>query len=139
MLPGRIEFYCRAFEAQLLSTVLRDPKGRIVHAELRVGNNMLMPAEEIPEWGNQSPESLGGTPLALHLYVEDVDAVTRRAVEAGAEVVIPVADQFYGDRTGRIADPFGHVWIVATHIEDMSPQEMQRRFDEWLQQTSQEN
>lgn len=83
---------------------------------------------EFPEWGNRSPESLGGSPVIIHLYVPDVDALAARAIAAGAKLLIPVADQFYGDRSGRLADPFGHVWIIATHKEDVSPEEIQKRY-----------
>lgn len=130
-----IEFYKQAFAAKELGR-LKDPSGKIVHAEIRIGDSPVMLAEESPEWGNHSPQSLGGTTVTIHLYVEDVDAVAARAVAAGAKVLIPVADQFYGDRSGRLADPFGHVWVIATHKEDVSPQEMQKRFEAFSKQQS---
>lgn len=122
-----IEFYSKAFGATELFR-LTDPSGKIGHAEVRIGKALLMLADENPEYGNRSPESLGGSPVNISLYVEDVDEVARRAVAAGAKLLIPVADQFYGDRSGRLEDPFGHVWIISTHKEDVSPEEVQKRF-----------
>lgn len=106
------------------------PDGRIGHAELEIGDSRVMLADESPEHGARSPQTLGGTPVTIHLYVVDVDAVVRRAVEAGAEITRPVADQFYGDRNGSVADPFGHVWWISTHTEDVSEEEMKRRMEE---------
>lgn len=123
-----IEFYKRAFGATEAAR-LTGPSGEIVHAELKIGDSSVMIAEENPDWGNFSPTALKGSPLVLHLYHQDVDALAERAVAAGAKVVIPVADQFYGDRAGRLLDPFGHLWAVATHKEDVSPEEMQRRLE----------
>ena len=123
-----MEFYKAAFGAKERMR-LAGPGGKIVHAEMTIGDAVIMVADEFPEWGNLSPESLNGSPVRMALYVEDVDDVASRAVAAGAKVLIPVADQFYGDRSGRLADPFGHLWIVATHIEDVSPGEMQKRMD----------
>jgi len=121
-----IEFYKQAFGATE-SMRMPGPNGRIMHAEVRVGGAAIMLADEAPEMGIRSPETLGGSPVIILLYVEDVDAVTARAIAAGAKAVRPVQDQFYGDRSGTIADPFGHVWTIATHKEDVSPEEMQRR------------
>lgn len=121
-----IDFYKQAFGATE-SMRLEQPDGRIGHAELRIGEAPLMLADEFPEMNVRSPQTLGGSPVTLHLYVEDVDAFARRAVAAGAKLVRPVADQFYGDRAGSLTDPFGHVWMVATHQEDVSPEEMKRR------------
>ncbi len=126
-----IEFYKQAFGARELMR-LTTPDGMIAHAEIKIGDSTVMLADEFPEWGNLSPESLGGTPARIHLYVEDVDAVAARAVAAGAKVEIPVDDQFYGDRSGRFRDPFGHLWVVGTRIEDMDPEDMQRRFEVFL-------
>ncbi|MGA2299236.1 MAG: VOC family protein [Candidatus Acidiferrum sp.] len=123
-----MEFYKAAFGAKERMR-MAGPGGKIVHAEMTIGDAVIMVADEFPEWGNLSPESLNGSPVRMALYVEDVDDVASRAVAAGAKVLIPVADQFYGDRSGRLADPFGHLWIVATHIEDVSPGEMQKRMD----------
>jgi PhnB protein len=125
-----IEFYKKAFGAVEIGDTFLDPAGHIGHAELKIGDSPIMLADENNEWGNKSPQTLGGTPVTLCLYVEDVDAVFRRAIAAGAKELIPVADQFYGDRSGRLIDPAGHVWIVATHKEDVATDEMKRRFDE---------
>ncbi len=129
-----IRFYVEAFGANELPVRLTDPQGRIVHAEIRIGDSIVMLNEEVPEWGNIAPPSLGGTPVRIALYVEDVDALAQRAVAAGAKVLIPVADQFYGDRSGRLEDPFGHQWVIATHREDVPIEEMQKRFDRMMQQ-----
>lgn len=122
-----IEFYIDAFEAEEVMR-LTDPQGRVVHAELRLGDSLLMLADEDPQY-NATPESVGKSTVILNLYSDDVDALVTRATAAGATVAIPVKDQFYGDRSGRLIDPFGYIWIVATRIEDVSPEEMQRRFD----------
>ncbi len=121
-----INFYRRAFGA---TEVLRMPndKGQLMHAEIRIGDSMVMMADEHHETGNSGPATLGGTTVSLVLYVPDVDAVFNRAIEAGAKSLRPVADQFYGDRMGTLQDPFGHVWTIGTHIEDPSPEEMKRR------------
>lgn len=124
-----IAFYKEAFGATQPSPPLRDVRGFIPHAEIQIGNAVVMMADEDPAWGNITPEKLGGTPVRLTLQVDDVDAFVARAEKAGAKVLIPVADQFYGHRAGRIEDPFGHVWIVTTEIEALSHEEMQRRMD----------
>lgn len=121
-----IEFYKEAFGAEELSR-LEMPGGGIGHAELQIGSAVIMMSDEFPDMGVLGPESLGGTPVTLSMYVEDVDAVVARASQAGATVLRPVEDQFYGDRIGKIADPFGHHWAFSTHLEDVSPEEMQDR------------
>jgi PhnB protein len=121
-----LAFYARAFGA-VETLRMQEPGGRIGHAELRVGDSTVMLADEHPEIGALGPESVGGSPVTLMLYVPDVDATVARAVEAGATLTRPVADQFYGDRNGGIRDPFGHVWFVATHVEDVPPEELERR------------
>ncbi len=103
------------------------PEGRIGHAELEIGDSVIMLADEHPEVNARGPRSIGGTPVSLHMYVEDVDSVFERAIEAGAKPVRPVEDQFYGDRLGSFEDPFGHHWSVATHVEDVSADEMSKR------------
>ena len=108
------------------------PGGKIGHAELQLGDSVLMLADESPEAGNRSPKSLGGTPVTVSVYTEDVDAVFERAVGAGAKVLRPIENQFYGDRTGMFEDPFGHRWSVATHVEDVAPDEMARRAAEMM-------
>ncbi|MGA9774026.1 MAG: VOC family protein [Blastocatellia bacterium] len=121
-----IEFYKQAFEATELLR-MEAPGGKIGHAEIKIGDSPIMIADEMPEMGYLSPQSLGGTPVTIMIYVEDVDAVADRAVAAGAQVLKPVADQFYGDRSGSFADPFGHQWHIATHKEDVSAEEMNNR------------
>jgi PhnB protein len=121
-----IEFYKKAFGATE-EIRLTDPDGKIAHAEIKIGDSRIMISDENPEF-NRSPQSLGGSTVVIHLYVEDVDELASRAVAAGAKIVFPVKDQFYGDRAGRVADPFGHVWAIATHKEDISEEEMEKRF-----------
>ncbi len=121
-----IDFYKQAFGATELMR-FAGPGGSIGHAEIRIGDSPIMLADEMPQMGYRSPAALGGSPVSVMLYVPDVDKVVERAVKAGAKVERPVADQFYGDRSGTIHDPFGHVWTVSTHKEDVSPEEMQRR------------
>lgn len=123
---GAIDFYKEAFGAQELFR-MPAPGGRIGHAELQIGSSRIMMADEHPEIGALGPETRGGATSSLVLYVEDVDAVFDRAVKAGAKVDRPVTNQFYGDRTGSLTDPFGHVWHISTHVEDVSPDEMERR------------
>jgi PhnB protein len=121
-----IEFYKKAFGATEVMRMAQ-PDGRVGHAEVKIGDSKVMLADEFPEMDFRSPRSIGGTPAHLHLYVEDVDTVVGRAVAAGAKVLRAIQDQFYGDRSGSIADPFGHVWHVATHKEDLSTEEIGRR------------
>jgi PhnB protein len=128
-----IEFYQKAFGAVELMR-FADPNGRIAHAEIKIGDSPIMLAEEFPEMGCRSPQSLGGSPGGIALYVADVDTMFDQAVAAGAKVVRAVKDQFYGDRSGTLTDPFGHVWTVATHKEDVSLDECKRRFEEMMKQ-----
>lgn len=121
-----IEFYRQAFDAEELDRY-DAPGGRIGHAEIRVGDSIIMLADEYPDMGYRSPQAIGGTPVSIMLYVEDVDAQFERAVAAGAKVRRPLADQFYGDRVGTLEDPFGHVWTIATRVEDLSHGEIMRR------------
>ena len=120
-----IEFYKKAFGAEELFRI--GQPGMVGHAELKIANAIIMMADEHPEMGVVSPQSLGGTPVQLMIYVKDVDAFTDKAVAAGLEVIRPLSDQFYGDRSGQFKDPFGHIWAFATHIEDVSPDEMNTR------------
>jgi len=121
-----IEFYKKAFGAiELMRMTQQD--GRIGHAEIKIGDSPIMLADEFPEMGARSPAALGGSPVSVLLYVQDVDAVFNQAVAAGAKVTRPVKDQFYGDRSGGVTDPFGHQWHIATHKEDVTPEEMKRR------------
>ena len=121
-----LEFYKQAFGATELFR-MEGPDGKIAHAEIKIGDSHVMLGDESPEMNARGPKSFGGSPVRLMLYVEDVDATVGRAVEAGAELTRPVADQFYGDRTGGVKDPFGHAWYIATHVEDVPPEELQKR------------
>lgn len=121
-----IDFYKNAFGA-VEKFRMPGPDGKIGHAELRIGDSIIMLADENPHVHAKSPESLGGATNSVVLYVENVDSVADRAVKAGAKVVRPVEDQFYGDRMGTLVDPFGQVWSIGTHIEDVSPEEMKKR------------
>jgi uncharacterized glyoxalase superfamily protein PhnB len=120
-----IEFYKKAFGA-VEGGRLPGPNGRLMHAMIRIGESVVMLVDEMPEWGALGPKALKGSPVTIHLYVEDVDAVVKRAVDAGAKVTMPVADQFWGDRYGKLEDPFGHHWSVATHLRELSAEEMQQ-------------
>ncbi len=121
-----LDFYKKAFGAKELSR-FTDPKGRIAHAEIQIGSSRLMLSEEYPEMQARGPQTLGGTPVSLMMYVEHVDELFHQALIAGAKEVQPVKDQFWGDRAGTVRDPYGHVWMVATRIEDLSNQELERR------------
>jgi PhnB protein len=124
-----IDFYQRAFGAEVLG-VAEGPGGGVIHAALKIGDSMLMLNDEMPDYGALSPLALGGSPVTIHMYLENVDAAFSRAVEAGGTVAMPLADQFWGDRYGVITDPFGHKWSLATHVRDMSMEEMKRAQDE---------
>ena len=125
-----LDFYAQAFGAVEAGPRLTAPDGSIVHTEIRIGDATVMLSEHNPDFDTADPHSLGGTPVRLALEVEDADATVEAATRAGAKVLIPVDDQFYGCRAGRIEDPFGHVWIISQLIESLSPEEMQRRLDE---------
>ena len=120
-----IEFYRKAFNA-VEEGRLPGPQGRIMHAMIRIEGSAVMLVDEMPEWGALGPKSLKGSPVTIHLYVEDVDAVVKRAVAAGAKITMPLADMFWGDRYCKLEDPFGHHWSVATHLRDVSPEEMKQ-------------
>ncbi|WP_206996532.1 VOC family protein [Trinickia mobilis] len=117
-----IEFYKKAFNAVEVAR-LPGPNGRLMHASLKIGDSTLMLVDEMPEHGALGPKALKGSPVFVHLYVENADATVERAVAAGAKVTLPVADMFWGDRYGQLEDPFGHKWSVATHVRDVSPEE----------------
>jgi PhnB protein len=123
---GAIAFYKKAFEAKEVMR-MPGPGGTIGHAEIQVGDSRIMLADEFPEMNFRSPHSVGGTPVNIHLYVSDVDKVVKKAVAAGAKSLRPVADQFYGDRSGSLEDPFGHVWHIATHKKDIPVKELKKR------------
>ena len=120
-----IEFYKKAFGAVERGR-LAGPQGKLLHAMIRICDSPVMLVDEMPEWGALGPKALKGSPVTIHLYVDDVDAFAARAVKAGAKVTMPVADMFWGDRYGKLEDPFGHHWSVGTHIRDVSPEEMKQ-------------
>jgi uncharacterized glyoxalase superfamily protein PhnB len=120
-----IEFYKKAFSAVETSR-LPGPDGKLMHAAVRIGDSTVMLTDEAPSWGALGPKSLKGSPVTIHLYVEDADKFVERAVKAGAKVTMPVSEQFWGDRYGKLEDPFGHHWSVATHVRDLSPEEIQQ-------------
>ena len=126
---GAIDFYRRAFGAHEVMR-MAGPPGKIGHAEIRIGDSVIMLADEMPGAGNRSPQSLGGTTVNIFLYVHNVDSVYQQAVSVGAKADMPPADMFWGDRYGKLTDPFGHSWSLATHIEDVAPEEMKKRVKE---------
>jgi PhnB protein len=128
-----IDFYSRVLGATERMR-MPGPDGKIGHAELQLGDSVIMLADEFADMGFSSPKTIGGTPMTIHVYVEDVDAVFDQAIKAGATSVEPVKDQFYGDRSGQFEDPFGHRWNVSSHVEDVSPEEMARRGAEMMAQ-----
>jgi uncharacterized glyoxalase superfamily protein PhnB len=130
-----IEFYKRALGAEEVARMASPDGTAIWHAELKIGDSHVMLNDEFPDMGtNRSPQSLGGTTVNLHLYVDDADAVFQRAVDAGATVAMPLMDAFWGDRYGTLTDPYGHSWGIATHVEDVSEEEMMRRAPQMSQQ-----
>jgi PhnB protein len=127
-----LDFYKQALGAEP-GVRMTGPDGKsTMHAEMHIGNSTVLLSDENPQWGAQSPETLGGSPSSLHVYVEDADALFKRAVEAGCEVVAPIMDAFWGDRYGKLKDPFGHQWGIATHIEDVPPEDMGKRAEKWF-------
>jgi uncharacterized glyoxalase superfamily protein PhnB len=121
-----IEFYKKAFGAEEGGRMTTPDGKKVLHASLRIGDSALMLADEFPDWGSVGPETLKGTPVVIHLYVKDADSVFDQAVKAGATVKMPIAEMFWGDRYGQLQDPFGHVWSVATHVRDVSFEEMEQ-------------
>ena len=119
-----IAFYIKAFGAKEMAR-MPGPEGKLMHAQIMIGDSHVMLVDEMPDWKAVGPKTLKGTPVTLHMYVEDADAVFKRAVDAGATSVMPVEQTFWGDRYGVLEDPFGHRWSIATHVKDMSPAEMQ--------------
>jgi len=126
-----IEFYKNAFGAEVIGDVARMPNGKVMHALLRIGDSNLMLNDEMPEMGALAPSG-GGSPVTIHLYTPDVDTVFNRATSAGAQVKMPLADQFWGDRYGVVTDPSGHQWSIAAHVKDLSPDEIQRNMKETM-------
>jgi PhnB protein len=123
-----MDFYKKVFGAKHLYS-LTTPDGGIAHAEFKIGDTLIMIVDENPEWGNKSPQTLGGSPFTLNIMVQNPDATLAEAEKAGGQILSPAADQFYGFRSGRLQDPFGHVWIVSKVLEELSPKEMQKRMD----------
>ena len=128
-----LEFYQKAFGATELFR-MDAGGGKVGHAEMKIGDSPIMLADEHPDMGYRSPKAIGGTPVSIMIYVKDVDTVFNRSVAEGAKVKMPVKDQFYGDRSGTLEDPFGHIWTIATHKEDLTPEEIGRRAAEWMKQ-----
>jgi PhnB protein len=128
-----LSFYEKAFGATELFR-MPNPDGKIGHAEIKIGDSVIMLADEHPERGYRGPQSLGGTSVSLMVYVEQVDQVFKQALAAGAKELQPVTNQFYGDRSGTLTDPFGHLWTIATHVEDVPPEELERRAKAYSQQ-----
>jgi PhnB protein len=120
-----IEFYKKAFNAVEISR-LPGPNGKLAHAMIRIGDSAVMLMDEFPDWGTFGPKSLKGTPVVIHLQVEDADAMVKQAAAAGAKITLPVSEMFWGDRYGQVEDPFGHLWSVGTHVRDLSPEEIQQ-------------
>lgn len=120
-----IEFYKKAFDATELSR-MPGPDGKVMHASIRIGDSVIMLNDEMPDWGTLGPKSLRGSPVTVHLYVENADEFFNQAVRAGAKVTMPIADMFWGDRYGKVEDPFGHQWSIGTHVRDVSPEEMEK-------------
>jgi PhnB protein len=118
-----IEFYKKAFNA-IEITRMPGPEGKLMHAMVKIGDSMLMLADDFPDWGGFGPKALKGSPVTIHLYVTDADAVYNQAIAAGATVKMPIADMFWGDRYGMVTDPFGHYWSIATHQRDLTPEQM---------------
>jgi len=135
VVPNAVEalaFYNKAFGAETIARMAGPDGKSTMHAEMRIGNSAVMLSEENPQWGSKSPQTLGGTPVSLHIYCENVDALFNRAVAAGCTVTYPVMDAFWGDRYGKVTDPFGHIWGVATHKEDVSEEECTKRAAAWF-------
>lgn len=131
-----LEYYRKAFNATELNR-MASPNGQIIHAEFRIGDSIIMLSGEMPGGPNRSPKSLGGSPVSLFVYVDDVDSLFKQAVDAGGKADMPPQDMFWGDRFGKLTDPFGHLWALATHIEDVAPQEMEKRSREAMAQMAQ--
>ena len=128
-----IDFYKKAFGAEETMR-MPGPGGKVVHAELKIGDSIVMLADEMPEMGSKSPKAYGGSPVNFYVYLGNVDAAWKRAVDAGAKVVMPLADMFWGDRTGRLEDPFGHSWSLAEHVKDVTPEEIKKGQEAFFKQ-----
>ncbi|REK22710.1 MAG: VOC family protein [Actinobacteria bacterium] len=128
-----IEFYKKAFGAEEIEPRMTGPDGVVAHAEIRIGDSVIMLGDEWPDGPTASPRTLGGSSSAIFIYTDDVDSLWKRAIEAGCEEVYPLEMQFYGDKGGRVRDPFGHTWGLGEHVEDVSPEEMERRMQEFYE------
>jgi PhnB protein len=128
-----IDYYKKAFAATELMR-MEAPGGKLGHAEVKIGDSPVMLADEFPEWGAKAPDTLGGSAVHLMIYVDDCDTVFKRAIDAGGKETRPLKDEFYGDRTGTLTDPFGHTWTIATHKEDVAPDEMKRRSEKAMKE-----
>jgi PhnB protein len=131
--PKAIDFYKKAFGAEELVR-MPGPDGKVIHAEIKIGDSIVMLAEEMPDMGTRSPKAYGGSSVGFYFYVENVDALWKRAVEAGAKPIMPLMDMFWGDRTGRLEDPFGHSWSPAQHTRDLTPEEIKKGQDAFFAQ-----
>jgi PhnB protein len=129
-----IDFYKKAFGAEELMR-FPSPDGKIMHAEIRIGDSIIMLGDEMPEHGGKSPKTLGGTPVGFFIYKDNVDAEWKRAIDAGARQIQPLIDQFWGDRAGCVEDPFGHRWWLAQHVKDLSPEELRQAAESFFSQT----
>ena len=130
-----IEFYRKAFGAVELSR-MPGPDGKVMHASIRIGDSVIMLNDEMPEWGTLGPKSIKGSPVTIHLYVENADAAFEQAVRAGAKVTMPLDDTFWGDRYGKLEDPFGHQWSIGTHVREVTPDEMQKAMEQMAKQSA---
>jgi PhnB protein len=128
-----VEFYQKAFGAEQI-VYMTGPDGKVLHAELRIGDSKIMLGEEMAETGSKAPQAYGGSPVSFYVYVNNVDAAWKRAVDAGGTIVMALQDMFWGDRTGRLVDPFGHVWALAQHVKDLTPEEMKEAQEAFFRQ-----
>ena len=128
-----LEFYEKAFDG-VGSNCMLAPDGSVMHGEIKIGDSTVMISQENPQWGMKSPQTLGGSPASIHMYVEDCDAAFKKAIDAGCSEISPVTDMFWGDRYGKVEDPFGFQWGIATHTEDVELEELQRRSEAWFAQ-----
>lgn len=131
-----LDFYAKAFHGSQ-AACMTAPDGSVMHGEVKIGNSTVMLSQENPQWEMKSPETLGGSPASIHLYVDDADAAFAHAIDSGCTEVFPVNDMFWGDRYGKVADPFGFHWGIATHKEDLTPEELEQRGQEWFAQMAQ--
>ncbi len=129
-----LKFYTAAFDAKVIDEMCTD-ENKIIHAEMKIGDSFVMLCDEFPEMGAMSPETLGGSPMSLFMYFEDVDKAFKQAVDAGCTVTMPLADMFWGDRYGKLKDPFGHEWAMGSHIEDLTPEEVKKRGAEFMKKS----